>query len=117
MRDHRSLESWQEARVVTTATFLVARSHWKPEASALFDHLQRAALSVQSNIVQGCALAPRKFAYHLTLALGGAMETTDLLETGLQEGILPGDMAVDALRRSKRCQESLLDLIKRHMSS
>ena len=117
MRDYRSFEPWQEARAVTTTTFSVARSHWKPEAAALFDHLQRAALSVQSNIVLACTFEPRKFASHLTMAWGSAMETADLLETGLKEGILPGDDAVVAIRRSKRCQELLIEHIKRHMSS
>ncbi len=41
---------------MTTAAFLAARSHWKPHASALFDQLQRAALSVQCNIAEGYAL-------------------------------------------------------------
>jgi len=117
MRDYRSFEPWQEARAVTTTTFTVARSHWKPESAALFDHLQRAALSVQSNIVLACTFEPRKFASHLTVAWGSAMETADLLETGLKEGILPGDDAVAAIRRSKRCQELLIEHIKRHMSS
>jgi four helix bundle protein len=114
MRDHRSLEAWQEARVVTTAAFLAARSHWKPYASALFDQLQRAALSVQSNIAEGYALGSRRFVYHLTVAYGSAVVTTDLLETGLQEGLLPGDVAVEAIRRSKRCQALLMGLIKRY---
>jgi four helix bundle protein len=117
MRDYRKLEPWQEAREVTTAAFLVARSHWKPEAAPLFEHLQKAVLSVQSNIVLGCTLAPRKYAYHLTMAWGSSMEAADLWETGLKEGILPGDFAVDAIRRCKRCQELLLELIKRHMTS
>ena len=117
MRDYRKLEPWQEAREVTTAAFLVARSHWKPEAAPLFEHLQKAVLSVQSNIVLGSTLAPRRYAYHLTMAWGSSMEAADLWETGLKEGILPGDFAVDAIRRCKRCQELLLELIKRHMTS
>jgi len=52
--------------------------------------------------------------YHLTVAYGSAVETTDLLETGLQEGLLPGEVAVEAIRRSKRCQALLMGLIKRY---
>ena len=116
-KDYKKFEPWQEAHEITVAIFQAAHDHWKPQTAPLFEHLQKAAISVQTNIVQGCALAPRSFASRLTMAWGSSMETADLLETGMQEGILPGDMAMEALRRSKRCQDLLIEHIRRHMTS
>ena len=118
MRDHRSLEAWREARAVTSAAFTLCRSHWRPDCSALFGQLQRAALSAQLNIAEGYALrTPRRFANHLTVAYGSAVETTELLRLGLEEGILPADSTPPTIQRAQRCQALLLGLIKKYRTS
>src|SRR5687767_696748 len=94
MRDHRSLHAWQEARSVVLGTLEVARSSWKPYASALFSQLQRASLSVQLNIAEGYAYADSpSFTRHLAIAYGSAVETGELLEIALDAEILPRDVA------------------------
>ncbi len=114
MRDHRSLEAWKEARQVTLTAIRFSRSHWKPYASAVFDQLQRAALSVQLNIAEGYALFSKKrMANHLTVAYGSAVETADLLTLGIEEDLMPAELAGEALNRAKRCQALLLGLIRR----
>ena len=115
VRDHRSLEAWIEARQVSGAVIRTARDYWKAYASALFAQLQRAALSVQLNIAEGYALKGcRRFANHLTIAYGSAIETQELLELARDEDILPTQLAQDMLIRSERCQRLLLGLIKRY---
>ena len=115
MRDHRSLEAWIEAREVSRAAIGTARDHWKAYASALFAQLQRAALSVQLNIAEGYALKGcRRFANHLTIAYGSAIETQELLELARDEDILPAELVQGLVNRSERCQRLLLGLIKRY---
>ena len=115
MRDHRSLEAWKEARQITHAVFLMCRSNWKAYAAAAFEQLQKAALSIQLNIVEGYALAsPRRLANHLSISYGSAVETAEILELGLEEDFLPPEVASPALQRTKRCQALLLGLIKHY---
>jgi four helix bundle protein len=115
VRDHRSLEAWIEARQVSGAVLRAARDYWKAYASAVFAQLERAALSVQLNIAEGYALkGHRRFANHLTIAYGSAIETQELLELARDEGILPAPLAQDIVNRSERCQRLLLGLIKRY---
>ena len=115
MRDHRSLEAWKEARKVSLAALDASREHWKPYAAALFDQLQRAALSVQLNIAEGYALGGQKsFANHLRIAYGSAVETGELLELAMAKTILPEAMVRETLVDCLRSQRLLLGLIKRY---
>ena len=113
MRDHRSLEAWQEARALVLGTLEVARSSWKPYAAALFSQLQRASLSVQLNIAEGYAYANSpSFTRHLAIAYGSAVETGELLEIALDAQLVAAAVGNQLLTRNKRSQRLLLGLLK-----
>ena len=81
MRDHKTLLCWQLARDLSEQIHLLTIRNWKPPATAAFDQLRRASLSVRLNIAEGHALgSPGGFARHLTIAYGSAVETAELLE-------------------------------------
>jgi four helix bundle protein len=81
MRDHKSLEAWQEAHRVVNAVLDFCDRHWRPQARAVFDQIQRAALSVQLNLAEGYALSSAgRFRTHLHIAYGSAVETGELLD-------------------------------------
>src|ERR1041385_5997343 len=89
---HRSLVAWVEAKEVSRAAFRAARDHWSPPASALLAQLQRSSLSIQLNIAEGFALADRgRFGNHLAVAYGSAVETEELLEFAVEEGVFPAE--------------------------
>ena len=78
------MHAWQEARAVVLGTIDLARTSWKPYASAVFSQLQRASLSVQLNIAEGYAFGESpSFTRHLAIAYGSAVETGELLEIAL----------------------------------
>ena len=81
----------------------------------MFTQLQRSALSIQLNIAEGFALADLgRFGNHLAVAYGSAVETGDLLELMLEEGILPEDLALGMLGRCRQSERLLLGLLKRY---
>jgi four helix bundle protein len=113
MRDHRSLEAWQEARLVVLGTIQLSRVCWKSYASALFGQLQRASLSVQLNIAEGYAYANSPtFTRHLAIAYGSAVETGELLEIALDTNVGSAELVRPLLARNQRCQRLLLGLLK-----
>lgn len=117
MRDHRSLRAWQEARGVVLGVIELARSSWKPYASALFAQLQRASLSVQLNIAEGYAFGESpSFTRHLAIAYGSAVETGELLEIALDTNIIATGPGKHLLSRNLRSQRLLLGLLKRRKS-
>jgi len=115
MRDHKSMLAWQEAHEVVRGVLRSCRLCWRPQAAALFEQLQRSSLSVQLNIAEGYSLKrPARFRYHLEVAYGSAVETGDLLELALSEGVLPPVEAGAMLDRCRRTQRLLLGLLRRY---
>ena len=113
MRDHRSLEAWQEARLVVLGTIQLSRVSWKPYAAALFGQLQRASLSVQLNIAEGYAYANSpSFTRHLAIAYGSAVEPGELLEIALDADVVSAEVVRPLLTRNQRSQRLLLGLLK-----
>src|SRR5215208_2300001 len=113
MRDHRSLEAWQEARLVVLGAIQLSRLSWKPYAAAVFGQLQRASLSVQLNIAEGYAYAnSASFTRHLAIAYGSAVETGELLEIALDAEVASADVVRPLLARNRRSQRLLLSLLK-----
>src|SRR5262245_33857989 len=90
MPDHRSLEAWKEARIVTLGVLSASRDHWQPWASAIFEQLQRASLSVQLNIAEGWSFGQTPTcARHLGIAYGSAIESGDLINLLAEVEIIP----------------------------
>jgi four helix bundle protein len=115
MRDHRSLEAWQEARELSRIAVRSSRLYWKGYAAALFGQLQRAAISIRLNVAEGYALNTRaSFANQLRIAYGSAVETEELLELALEEDVLPESVCRPALAHCHRCERLLLGLLKRY---
>jgi four helix bundle protein len=113
MRDHRSLKAWQEAHAVALAVIEMARTAWKPYASALFFQLQKASLSVQLNLSEGYTFGDSPtFTRHLGIAYGSAVETAELLRLLREAGILDPDSVTDAEKRNAQCQRLIMGLLK-----
>src|SRR5215210_755827 len=117
MRDHKSLHAWQEARGVVLGVVDLARTSWKPYASALFAQLQRASLSVQLNIAEGYSFGESPtYHRHLSIAYGSAVETGELLEIALDAKVIADQRGQDLLGRNRRSQRLLLGLLRRSKS-
>ena len=114
MRDHTSLKAWQEAHAVALAVIALARSEWKPYASALFFQLQKASLSVQLNISEGYTFGNSPtFTRYLGVAYGSAVETGELLRLLAESGIIQAPLVEELCERNAQCQRLILGLLKR----
>jgi four helix bundle protein len=114
MRDHTSLIAWQVAQHLAVEVYKIATVRWRPTARAAFDQLGRASLSVQLNIAEGYVWRPRaRWAYHLRVALGSAVETTDLIRFLLKVGAISGDEGKVLESESRRAQSLILALLRK----
>ncbi|MBA3889938.1 MAG: four helix bundle protein [Gemmatimonadaceae bacterium] len=111
MQDHRRLHVYQAARRLVREVYQVACLLGPDERFTLGKQLRRAALSVGSNIAEGCGrLSARDFAHFLDIALGSTRELEFQLLVCLDIGI--ADAAVSpALRTNHRVQLMLARLI------
>jgi four helix bundle protein len=115
MISHESLIAWQESEAVSLAVLDMSRHHWKPYAQAVFDQLQRASLSVLTNIAEGYAYSNSPtFRNHLRIAYGSAIECGDLLGLLHKANIVPNEKIQPILQRCRRCQRLILGLMSRY---
>jgi four helix bundle protein len=88
-RDFRKYSVWQEA--VDYATFVYEATNKMPwfEKKGLCDQLQRAAVSISSNIAEGAARnSDADFAHFLDFALGSAFEVETQLTIAKNVGYI-----------------------------
>ena len=113
VRDHTSLRAWQEAHAISVEVIRLARSSWKPYASALFNQLQRASLSVQLKIAEGYTFGESPtFTRHLGIAYGSAVETGELLRLARDAEVV-ADRLEALLLRCRQTERLLLGMLKR----
>jgi four helix bundle protein len=108
MRKYRHLVAWQRAHDVTLTVFRGAQAHYQPCSRVLLDQLRRAALSIDLNIVEGCALGSLAlFRRHVRIAIGSAAESQRLTELARELEYLPAETT----RRLDRLLDDTLALL------
>lgn len=92
MEGHKDLVVWQKAMDVVIAVYCLTRGFPKQETYGLASQIQRAAVSIPSNIAEGHALKQtRAYARHLAIASGSLAELETQLEIACRLGYNPGE--------------------------
>ena len=103
MEGHRDLDVWQKAMRFVTDVYQVTQSFPGEERYGLSSQLRRAAISVPSNIAEGCGRSStREFALFLCHARGSLLEVETQLEIARNLGYLPEDKFNEVLSESNR---------------
>ena len=80
MRNFRKYEVWSDSAELAEHVFYITRAMHSREYFTLHDQLRKSAISIPSNIAEGCArTSQREFKRFIEIALGSAFE----LETQL----------------------------------
>jgi four helix bundle protein len=75
MKDFRKLKVWESAHKVTLNVYHVSKTFPKEEMFGLSSQIRRSAVSVPSNIAEGCGRgSDSDFARFLQIAMGSASE-------------------------------------------
>lgn len=75
VRDYKAFEVWRLAHQNALEVFRISEERPKTEAYGLTSQIKRSALSIPSNIAEGCAMTTNPhFAKYLTIARGSAFE-------------------------------------------
>ena len=112
MQDHRRLQVYQAAGDLALEVYAVAAALPASERFDLGRQLRRAAVSVGSNIAEGCGRATRKdLCGFLGIALGSARELEFQLDLCERAALAPVDRVARALETTRRVQQMLTRLI------
>lgn len=80
MRDFRKYDIWNESIDFSTNIYKITSTFPKYEIYGLCDQLQRASVSISSNIAEGCSRSSEKeFAHFLEMSIGSAFEVESQL--------------------------------------
>jgi four helix bundle protein len=93
MRDHTKLRAFELADQLAVATYRATRMFPKEEVFGLTSQMRRAAVSVASNIVEGCARSSeRDYLRFLDMAFGSAKELGYQVSLAHRLGYLSDDI-------------------------
>ena len=88
-RGHRNLKAWQQAMEMVTAIYTATSTFPSQEKFGLASQMQRAAVSVPSNIAEGFARNGTKELLHfLSISAGSLSELDTLIELAARLGYL-----------------------------
>ena len=89
MQGYKDLVVWQKAMELVVAVYKVSKAFPKAELYGLTSQMQRAVVSIPSNIAEGHALKQTQaYLRHLAIASGSLAELETQLEIGARLGYL-----------------------------
>jgi len=92
MKDFRTLKVWEKAHVLTLAIYKATGNFPKHEIYALTNQIQRAAVSVPTNIAEGCGKdSDAELKRYFVIAMGSSSELEYLLLLARDLTYLPED--------------------------
>lgn len=117
MRDFHSLKVWEKSHAFALAVYKACEAFPRMEQYGLTSQLQRAALSIPTNIAEGCGYeSDAQFIRFLEIALGSASECEYLLLFARDMGYLSSEtftaLSADATE-IKRMLTGLLKSLRR----
>ena len=93
MKDFRSLKVWEKAHQLTLMIYKSTESFPKQEIYAVTSQLQRAAVSIPTNIAEGCGKdSDAELKRYFLIAMGSSSELEYLLLLARDLGYLPDDV-------------------------
>ena len=108
-RNYKEYDVWMDARVLVKKVYELTRTFPTIERKGLVDQIQRAVVSIASNIAEGSARSNADFARFLEISLGSAYE----IETQL---ILANDLGYITIEQLNEV-ESQIHHVARQLSN
>ena len=112
-RNFRNYKVWQDAVQYATKVYKVTSEMPWFEKKGLCDQLQRAAVSISSNIAEGSAKPSNvEFAHYLDASVGSAYEVETQLLISKNVGYISEDLYNELLIELQGIEKQLVGLIK-----
>jgi four helix bundle protein len=98
MQDYRKLMVWQRSHKIVLELYRVTQTFPRSEQYGITSQIRRAALSVPTNLAEGCRrCSSREYAHFLNIAQGSLSETEYLVLVGRDLGYIRAELAAKLL--------------------
>ena len=116
MRDFRKLQTWQKGHALALAVYQATRRFPREEIYGLTSQMRRAAVSIPTNIAEGCGRdTARDFLRFMHIAMGSASELEYLIQISQELGFLAestGSTMAGLTTEVKRMLSSFINKLK-----
>ena len=113
--NYKELEVWKRAMSIAKSIYTLTKKFPIDEKFGLTSQIQRAAVSIASNIAEGAGRGTDKdFVHFLNIALGSAFEVETQVLLSLDLGYLSNEDSKDVLDNIRVIQPQLNALIKKY---
>lgn len=113
MRDHRKLRAFELADQLALSIYSATKSFPKEEQFGLTSQLRRAAVSIASNIVEGCARSSQAdYIRFLDMAFGSVREVAYQLSLAARLGYVDSKVAKELEQQADETAKVLAGLLK-----
>ena len=114
MRDFRKYDIWQNGMTIVNSTYLLLNELPESEKFGLRSQISRCAVSIPSNIAEGCSRESEKdFKRFLEFSLGSSFELETQLLICLQNQFTNTEETNNLLVEIKKLQKQITTLIKK----
>lgn len=112
--DYKELDIWLQARELVKTVYVLTKSFTKDEQFSLTSQVKRSAVSVSSNIAEGCGRQTNKETIHfLHIARGSLFELETQLILASDLNYIPSDIN-ESLSEIERVKKLLNGFINYH---
>lgn len=113
MRNFRNYDVWVDGVDFSVDIYKITEDFPKKETYALCDQMQRAAVSIPSNIAEGCSRrSVNEFAHFLEFSLGSSYEVETQLEIAVRLGYVSKDDFDKAIEKVQSIEKRVTGLIQ-----
>jgi four helix bundle protein len=97
---HRQLRVWQEAMVLAEVVYALTRRLPRDEIYGLTSQMNRAAISIPSNIAEGYGRGGRDYERFAAMAYGSVLELETQAELAERLGLAPAEAVAQVTSRT-----------------
>jgi four helix bundle protein len=118
MRNFRELNVWKEGRILVKDIYSLTKLIPDSERYGLIPQIHRSAISIPSNIAEGCGKYSQKdFVRFLQISLGSAYELESHIILCQDLDFLPSESTDSTIKTIQKLQKSIASLIKYNLSN
>src|SRR5438128_608159 len=114
MGDYRRLKVWHKTRNLRTLVYILTKAFPSEEKYGLKAQMRAAAGSIMANIAEGCGRnRDGELLHFLSIALGSVNELESHLTAALDEGLVEGDLPIQAQQQTAEVKRMLSGFSRR----